>query len=312
MSVETVTTANVPAGERLAYWNDITGKAIAPMRVEARNAASFSARMDRKKLRDCELLSLRSSPAHVIGTPGQQGAGVLNLQLQRRGTTLNFTGGREAVLREGDFVLYDPSQPFWLDFERTTEAIVLRLPRAKVEERMPQLRSRVGMAIDGRRGAGAVLSNFLRTVAMELERDEQGQWADSLGEVVWPLLQMVYAPVAGDVAASRAAVWRAKLFQLIDADICDPELDVNLLAERAGLSARYIQMLFSEIGVTPRAFIKSRRLELAASRLEREGMGTMITSVAYDLGFNCLSSFCRSFKSRFGVSPDAFRRGCRP
>ena len=311
MSVETVTTANVPVGERLAYWNDITGKAIAPMRVEARNAASFSARMDRKKLRDCELLSLRSSPARVIGTPDQRAAEAFNLQLQHKGTTVNFTGGREAVLKEGDFVLFDPSQPFWLDFERTTEAIVLRLPRAKVEERIPQLRNKIGMAVDGRSGPAAVLSNFLRTVAAQLERDDDGNWADSLGEVVWPLLQMVYAPAGCDAAASRAAVWRSKLFELIDADICDPDLDVNLLAERAGLSARYIQMLFSDIGVTPRAFIKGRRLELAASRLEREGMGTMITSVAYDLGFNCLSSFCRSFKSQFGVSPDAFRRGCR-
>jgi len=309
--LETVTTANVAAGQRLAYWNDMAHKMVAPVHVEPRDPARFSAHIQRKKLRDCDLLSLRSSPAHVLSAPDHESAGVLNIQLQHRGSTTNHTGGLTAVLNEGDFMLFDPSQPFWLDFARPTQAIVVRLPRATVEERMPHLLGRVGIAMNGKHGPGLVLSNFLRTAFSELERGEGGPWVDSLGDALWPLLQMVYAPCHDEGEASRAAAWRASLFEAIDTELCDPELDVNRLARRMGLSPRYIQMLFAEIGTTPRAIIKTRRLEYAAKRLEREGMGTMITGLAYDLGFNCLSSFCRSFKSHFGVSPDAYRRGQR-
>ena len=43
-----------------------------------------------------------------------------------RGRSTNHTGGRTAVLEEGDFVLYDPSKPLWLNFEEYTQAIVVR------------------------------------------------------------------------------------------------------------------------------------------------------------------------------------------
>jgi len=309
--LETISTASVPVGERLAYWNEVAQKMVAPVHVEAGDHAPFSASIQRRKLRDCELLSLSSTPARVVSAPNHESAGVLNIQLLHRGATTNSTGGRVAAVEAGDFILFDPSQPLWLEFARPTQAILVRLPKVAVEERMPGLRSKVGVAMSGRRGPGAMLSTFLRTAFSEIERGEDDVWMDSLSDALWPLIGMAYAPSEAPGHESRAMAWRAQLFELIDAELCDPDLDVNRLARRMGLSARYIQMLFAEIGTTPRAFIRKQRLERAARRLERDGVGAMITSLAYDLGFNCLSSFCRSFRDHFGVSPDAYRRGVR-
>jgi AraC-like DNA-binding protein len=79
------------------------------------------------------------------------------------------------------------------------------------------------------------------------------------------------------------------------------------------VSARYVQILFAEMATTPSAFIRSRRLELAAQRLAETGSVT-ITDVAYAVGFNDLSSFCRAFRQRFEVSARDYRagRGHRP
>ena len=308
--LEEMSTADVAMADRLPFWNNIASQLIAPLHVEALGDGPFDARIYRKRLRECEIISPVSSPAHVF-REGECEAGVLNIQLQHRGSTVNHTGGRTARLGEGDFLLYDPAKPLWLTFEEPTQSIVLRLPLATVEERMPHLRSQVGIPISGSSGPGALFSSFLRQAWAELERDADGAWAESLGEAIWPLLDMAYANTRPKQDANRRDARRKALFEAVEADLTDPDLDVHHLAKRMGVSARYVQMLFAELGTTPRAFIQDRRLEMAARRLEREGMEVTITAVAYDTGFNDLSSFCRAFRRRFDTSPRNYRAGER-
>lgn len=308
--LELLSTADVEPHRRLAFWNDIASTMIAPVQVEALGDKPFEASLYRRRLRACEIVSPVSSPARVF-RESEVNAGVLNIQLQHRGRSTNHTGGRTALLEEGDFVLYDPGQPLWLTFEEPTQTIVLRLPLATVEERMPQLRAQVGVPVSGRSGSGALFSNFLRQAWGELQRDEDGAWAESLGEAIWPLLGIAYSGTSSHSEPNRRDGRRKALFAAVEADLTDPELDVHRLAHGLGISARYVQMLFAELGTTPRAHIQDRRLELAARRLEREGMAVTVTEVAFDAGFNDLSSFCRAFRRRFDTSPRDYRSGRR-
>lgn len=308
--LEQLSTADLAPPDRIPFWNDIA-RMVAPICVEPLGESPFEARLYRRKLRECELLSPCSSPARIYSAPDHENAGVLNIQVQHRGRSTNHTGGRTAVLEEGDFVLYDPSQPLWLSFEEYTQAIVVRLPLASVEERMPHLRGQVGIAMSGQRGAGALFSSFLRNAWEELERDGGGDWVDGLSDAIWPLLDMAYASARPAGEPNRRDERRRALFDAVEAELTDPGLDVHRLAGRMGVSARYVQMLFAELGTTPRAFIQNRRLELAARRLEREGGEVTVTDVAYDVGFNDLSSFCRAFRRRFEMSPRNYRAGGR-
>jgi len=308
--LELASTAEVAAPERLPYWNAIASRMITPLHVEALGEGPFCASIARRRLRGCEILSPKSSPARVF-REGECDAAVLNIQVQHRGRTVNHTGGRTATLEEGDFLLYDPSKPLWLTFEEPTQSIVLRLPLATVEERLPHLRAQVGVPVSGRAGLGAVFSSFLRQAWAELERDEDGEWAESLGEAIWPLLDMAYSGTRPRGDTNRREERRRALFEAVESDLTDPELDVHRLARRMGVSPRYVQMLFAELGTTPRAFIQERRLDLAARRLEREGLAITVTDVAYDVGFNDLSSFCRAFRRRFETSPRNYRSGAR-
>lgn len=308
--LEELSTAGVAYADRLPFWNDIA-QMVAPIRVEPLGPTPFEARLYRRKLRECELLSPCSSPARIYSAPDHANAGVLNIQVQHRGSSVNHTGGRTAVLEEGDFVLYDPSRPLWLNFEEYTQAIVVRLPMATVEERVPHLRSQVGIPVSGRSGAGALFSSFMRSAWEELQNDDGDEWADCLSDAIWPLLDLAYAPTRTSHENNRRDERRRALFEAVETDLTDPELDVHRLAQRMGVSARYVQMLFAEMGTTPRAFIQNRRLELAARRLEREGGDVTVTDVAYDVGFNDLSSFCRAFRRRFEMSPRNYRAGER-
>lgn len=306
--LEQLSTADLAPPDRIPFWNDIA-QMVAPICVEPMGEAPFEARLYRRKLRECELLSPCSSPARIFSAPEHENAGVLNIQVQHRGRSTNHTGGRTAVLEEGDFVLYDPSQPLWTSFEEYTQAIVVRVPLATVEERMPHLRNQVGVPMSGQHGAGALFSNFLRDAWVELERNGGEEWIDCLSDAIWPLLDIAYAATRPSLEHNRRDERRRALFAAVEADLTDPLLDVHRLARRMGVSARYVQMLFAEMGTTPRAFIQNRRLELAARRLEREGGEVTVTDVAYDVGFNDLSSFCRAFRRRFETSPRNYRAG---
>jgi AraC-like DNA-binding protein len=308
--LEQLSTDGMAPRDRLPFWNELAVRKVAPVTIAAIGGQDFKARMQWRRLKNLEIIAPSSSPADIIGSE-DQAAGVLNLQLQHVGRSTNILGGRTSILDEGDFVLFDPSQPMRTSFTEPTQVLVLRLPLAFTEARMPRLRQMAGVKMCGHKGPSAIFSTFLRNAWAQLEADD-GDWAETLDEVIWPLLDMAYA--AERVAApdaSRRDERRRALFAAVEGNLCDPDLDSRLIARAMGVSPRYVQMLFAEMATTPSAFIQEQRLDLAALRLERDGAKAAITDVAFDVGFNDLSSFCRAFRRRFDVSPSDYRSGIR-
>lgn len=306
MMVQAIDTSAVAARDRLPFWTELADRFIAPLKIEVPDDHTFEARMYRAALRECDIISPCSSPARIYNAPGVD-VGAFNLQLQHVGRSVNHTGGRTSVLNEGDFLLFDPSQPLELTFTEPTQTIVLRLPVAYVEARMPRLRQMVGVPVRGDSGAGALFSRFLRAAWCQLESGAQ-DWGDTMSDVVWPLLDLAYSPLRPTALdASRRDLRRRAVLDLIEAHLCEAELDTQRIAARVGVSARYVQLLFAGMATTPSAYIQRRRLERAAARLDREGNESTITGIAFDVGFNDLSSFCRAFRRRFGMSPSDYR-----
>ena len=70
-------------------------------------------------------------------------------------------------------------------------------------------------------------------------------------------------------------------------------------------------LLFSKLkgisGQTPNEFILSIRLKRAIKRID-EDPSVSIAEVAYDLGFSTPSYFIRCFRTRFGITPNAYRK----
>jgi AraC-like DNA-binding protein len=91
----------------------------------------------------------------------------------------------------------------------------------------------------------------------------------------------------------------------------DADLAARNIADAVGVSTRYVQILFAAMGTTPSCYIQSRRLDHAAQLLARTRRSSAITAIAFDSGFNDLSTFCRVFRRRFGVAPRDYRAGIR-
>jgi len=310
--LETFTTAGMNRSESLSFWNDVALSNIGPMHVEAYDRDEFAASMSRVKLRDCDIVSPVSRAAVIdsrgIEMPGQ----TLNLQIQHSGKCYTRVGDVVHTLEPGDFMLYDLSKPFRLEFHERTQVITIRLPMESVKDRLPTLRDKANIPCRGNKGAGAMLSNFVRQAWVQLEAEEDPGWAESLSEVIWPLVDFAYSqvgPSSDEMCLKEAR--RNEVFAFIDRNLNDEGLCARSIANHLGMSARYVQIMFAEIGTTPSAFIQARRLQLIASQLSRKGRSASITELAFDAGFNDLGSFCRAFRRKFGVTATQYRNRYR-
>jgi AraC-like DNA-binding protein len=83
------------------------------------------------------------------------------------------------------------------------------------------------------------------------------------------------------------------------------EWTVALLAQEVGLSrSAFAGAFHSHVGVTPLSYITDLRMRRAAQLLEIEGITSR--EVAERVGYSLESSFARTFKKYYGVSPRAF------
>lgn len=92
----------------------------------------------------------------------------------------------------------------------------------------------------------------------------------------------------------------------MDRTFAEP-LDIPVLARVAGCSeAHFIRTFRAVFGETPHRYLQRRRVERAMHLL---GAGRSVTDVCFDVGFNSLGTFSRTFSAIVGVSPAVYR--CR-
>ena len=86
----------------------------------------------------------------------------------------------------------------------------------------------------------------------------------------------------------------------------DAALPLAALAREAGMSPYHFLRLFRElVGMTPHQYVLRTRLNRAALRLRRTD--EPVAAIAYEAGFNDLSTFNRRFRRVMGASPSAYR-----
>eukprot|EP01035_Chromulina_nebulosa_P052992 gene52992-72354_t len=124
--------------------------------------------------------------------------------------------------------------------------------------------------------------------------------SDKIGEC--PTADMI----AG--AVGIRAVRIASVMAQIQDGFTDQQFSTRVVAERLGLSVRYVQDLLQASGLSITDRIMQLRLDKARAMLLDDRSCTLkISDVAASCGFNELSYFHRSFRRRFGASPAKFR-----
>ncbi len=98
-----------------------------------------------------------------------------------------------------------------------------------------------------------------------------------------------------------------RVIKVINEHIDDPELNVEVIADKVGISRVHFYRKMKELtGQSPREFLKTIRLKEAARLLTEKNLD--ITTVCVETGFRNLSSFSTSFKGVYGISPTEYAK----
>jgi AraC-like DNA-binding protein len=219
--------------------------------------------------------------------------------------------GQKVALGAGDAVAVRHEEPPTVSFAQGSY-VGLLVPRAALASRVRDLDDVIMRLIPRGTESLRVLLSYLRSVGDELALATP-RLRRLVVSHVHDLVALALSPqrATGEVSMSalRAARLQAALAQ-IAACFQDPELSVAAVAQRQGISPRYLQRLLEISGICFTARVNELRLQRALALLCEPGP-RRIADIALEAGFSDISHFNRLFRARFGDTPGGVRARAR-
>jgi AraC-like DNA-binding protein len=154
----------------------------------------------------------------------------------------------------------------------------------------------------------ALFEAFKQSIAILIDNPELADEAiirNKLKEFVLLLTKSSNAPSSLDFMAAMFKPNHVEFKTVVQANLYS-NLSVDELAHLCTMSTSSFKRKFKEVyKESPKKYIARKKIEKASGLLKIEG--TRISDVAYDVGFETVSTFNRSFKSVTGTSPSEYR-----
>ncbi|WP_299918705.1 helix-turn-helix domain-containing protein [uncultured Roseobacter sp.] len=243
---------------------------------------------------------VQRSARHIVQDPGDH----FFLILQYKGKAGILQNDTENWLTPGDMCIVDSTEPSAFAFNDGYSAQVsVHLPRAEMNHRFGR-RIAGGIGIGRDDPLGLAMRSILAKLVME----------DTIAE---SHVREAFFGVLGAYLTDRAQGQRSlnpdrelvrRSLALMSENFRNPEFTSAALADLAGVSLRRLQRAFRLIDETPHSRLQMIRTEHAYEAIcarTRMGRPATVAAIAYDSGFNDLSTFYRSFKARYSSSPKA-------
>lgn len=312
-----LSTDSVPADERLAYWHEAVCGTFVPLDVstpgDASSSAPFSGAVRTDQLGHLRISTVDADAERVFRTPrliARDSDEYLLVGLQGSGPAVVSQDGRDAVLRPGDFVLYDTTRPYTLSFPDRFQTKVFQVPRQALGLRESDLRRITGIAIRGDEGPASLVGPFLAGLAAGAGTCDP-RVGEMLARNAVDLLTTLIAERLGRDTTGTDAAHQALLLRIrayVGRHLADPDLSPERIAAAHHISVRYLHKLFQSDGTTVSRWIQHRRLEECRRELSRPGrMRPAVAAVAHRWGFTSPAHFSRAFRTAYGMSPRAWQ-----
>ncbi|MDD2800638.1 MAG: helix-turn-helix domain-containing protein [Methylococcales bacterium] len=218
--------------------------------------------------------------------------------------------GREVFLQAGDISLYDATLPHRIECPDAFSKLLISIPRSTLRDRVGGIEQCTALHIPGQIGIGAITANFIRSAAVQTGTIDAQDFS-ALAEYALDLLTMAITavrPANFNLSRSRVILLN-RIKDFVEHHLADSTLDAAMVSDSVGLSVRYLNDLFNDEDTSLVRYIWQRRLEHCALDMRAEvHIGHSLTDIALRWGFNDMSHFSRSFKSRFGCPPRDYRQ----
>lgn len=231
------------------------------------------------------------------------------IQLKGRGRFVQ--GEEEAGLDCGDFTLCDSAVPHFFSLDDEAEMMLVRVPADVIADYLPAPALLCGRRLPAREGLTPTALRMTCSLWKQLEQGLPAVHGESVAHQLMDLIAMSYSLVFGgrqDGSSCDTDLYEQAI-RLIEDEIRNPDLSPSMLATELGVSSSDLATAFSRRGDRLHSCISLRRLDHVARRLRSPvWRNSMISEIAYGMGFSSLPLFTRAYTRRYGMSPGEYRR----
>lgn len=299
-------------------WTGVLKRIQWPVSLTKPNNQDYSANLQRLQCGPLFLVMYWSDP--VIA----RREGIKSCASSEKYFTFNYVNkGRLSVdhnnlkthLSKGDFVLADNSLPSTIEFHTKVQTFSIRIPGKLLGTYIdhPELLCNQPASCttpfngalkelffclwrQGEDGAGAtegpqrgLINMFLSLLAIAFETSNKKEFSHT----------------------HKSELLLRRIKEYIDNNLSNTHLSPEFISQEFQISTRYLRKLFHAEGTNSMStYMRYKRLEKCADDLiNNNAAKKSITEIAYFWGFNNSSSFTRTFKAYFGISPMEYKKG---
>lgn len=304
-------TEGVAPQDRAAAWREVLSRVYVPLDVTAPDDDALKATIEQHLCSSLSLcfIEIETSAVSLSRTPELIADDDCDFQLLFvDGSQFEFISDRTGEsMRDGDAVLLSGTKPCTVRCQGPCRVTAIRLPR---QDLMAAARDLKDCAVH-RLESGMAL-RFIANHVGSLRKDGPTDDPVLAHRLANHLIELVALALGPQRAHSRppepAAAIRKTRFAAIQADVLANlsrvGLSAKMIAQRHGITDRYVHLLFEETGQTFSRFVQEERLKRAFTLLtDPDRAQLQISEVAFESGFTDISTFNRAFRRRFGGRP---------
>lgn len=240
---------------------------------------------------------------------GQDGIQNYMIQIFRKGRCLAHAPRGDVILNTGDICIFDNAEP--LDtVNEDFDLMALVVPRDLLA---PLLHDPDGLHY-GRVRRDTPLARLFSAHVMDLYQMAPKMRAQEGPGVFSAMVHYLAAVINGgvDLTVEQKVLLRRGILQeiqrYIDSNVEDPDLTVERIAARFGISRTRLYGYFEAYGGVA-AFVQQRRLAIAFQKLTHPmEPRNSINAIAASVGFQSESAFIRAFRRQYEKTPGEARR----
>jgi AraC-like DNA-binding protein len=278
---------------------------VEPLRDHTPHAA-----IRKRFLPGADILSGTLGGLRQFGTP--HGGDSVFLSIILDGDSVACERGRELALHRGDaLVFFGAEGGCTINRPAPVRFAAMRIPYRALAPLVANLDDTAMRLIPKETGSLRLLASYLRAIDMGHALDSPDLCPAVASHIHDLVALSVGATRDFQQVAEKRGVCAARLRTIkadVAANLCDCELSVSIVADRQGVTPRYVQKLFANEGATFSEYLLDCRVSAAHRLLTNPRLANRsIASVAFDCGFGDLSYFNRSFRRRYNATPTEAR-----
>lgn len=280
-------------------------------RMRPRRDAPFRAEIRQRLFDDVHFTDVRCDPcegqrdrADIRGAPDAY----VCLTLVAEGGQRFAHGEVSSDLDRGDLLLWDGARPGEFDCDASLRLLTILFPHELAAQHVADVGDLCARKISGSSPTGQLLASHVRVLHETMGQLDPAERGPVLRSTL-DLLAVCFRPADLVTAGTgyRTALLRRVQQHMMDR-LGEQGLSPSDVAAAFGFSSRYLHRLFAQSGVTFSAWLREARLARALRALASPGFrGETITQIAYRFGFADAAHFSRSFRKRYGITPQQHR-----